>query len=85
LLDCFSATPSTVAHNISRGVDAKSNDARVLIAASRIVWEEDPLDYVDKCREDQIRVQIYLTPGMRGSDVSEEAERARGAAWFDTL
>jgi len=85
LLDPLPPALSDVADNISRGVDAGSGDARVLVAASRLVWEQDPVDYVVECRDKQIRSQIGLTPGVRGPGFSEAVERAHGAAWFDTL
>lgn len=60
----------TVALNLKRRYAADSEDSRVLVAAARRLWEDDPDAYVADQQDERIRGLIRVPVVTRGSTVT---------------
>jgi hypothetical protein len=91
ILPTFPPVDRAVATNISRGYDPGTEDTRVLLAASRRLWERDPDAYVAQGHDARIRALVHVPPGTRRASESaelpaqEQADRDDAAALFDAL
>jgi hypothetical protein len=80
-----------VAQNLSKNYAPGSSDVRVLLAAARRLWEQDPTAYVERGSNEHMRSLVQIPAGTRrGSEDQrlndlEAADRRAGAALLQSL
>jgi len=67
----------TVALNLKRNYAAGSDDTRVLVAAARRLWDDDPQAYVTDRQDERIRSLIRVPAATRGGSVTRGGTATR--------